>query len=359
MQTTLSARNYTDPAIYETEKNRVFSTTWQYAGHIEKLRKTGDYFVCDVAGQSLIIIRNKAGEIAAFHNVCPHRAARLLSGEGCKKRFACRNHAWTFDTDGRLVSAPNASKVNGFETGNYRLKSCATEVLHGLVFVNLAVDPKPLAQLADGLEQELRDHAPNLPELHFVHRTEATIAANWKVLIENYSECYHCLLNHKGFVNGVVDPASYRISVHGLWQKHSSQSRTGEARVYHYEEQARAHSNEFGAWYLWPNFAFQSYPGGAVHVWSWTALDTATTRVTVDWYFPGSDLKDWEKELIRHHAATTFAEDLPLVESMQQGFSSGVYDPGPLMIDDEQSVLSEHAVAALQNLWREAMGESL
>ena len=355
MKTTLPARNYIDRAVYDSELDKIFKITWQYVGHVEKLQKAGDYFVCDIAGQSLIVTRNAAGDINAFHNVCSHRAARLLSGEGCKNRFSCPYHAWTYDVDGKLIAVLNAANVEGFDKSGLGLKPCATEVMHGLIFINLATELAPLAQLADGFESELRDYAPDLPQLHFVHRTEATLAANWKVAVENYSECYHCQLIHKEFVNGVVDAQSYQIRVNGLWQKHLSKSQTGAAKAYDYEEGGTAHANEFGAWYLWPNFAFQSYPGGAVHVWKWTPIDEETTHVAVDWYFPSAELKDWETDMINHHATTTFAEDIPIVESVQQGLSSQVYNAGPLMIDAEQSVLSEHGVEAIQNLWREAM----
>ena len=82
------------------------------------------------------------------------------------------------------------------------------------------------------------------------------------------------------------------------------------------------HAQEFGAWWLWPSFAFQSYPGGAVHIWAWTPIDVGNTHIAVDWFFPSADLKDWERELVRHDATTTFAEDIPLVESAQNGLAS-------------------------------------
>ncbi len=355
MKETLPAKNYLDPGIFEIEQDRIFRSSWHYVGHVEKLVDPGDFFVCEVAGQSLIVARNTSGAISAFHNVCSHRAARLLDGEGCKRRFSCPYHGWTYNMEGELLRAPNAENVAGFNTADYGLKPCAIEEIHGLVFVNLSANPVALNTMAQGLKEELQSYSPNLPELQFVHRTEAMLSANWKVVVENFSECYHCQLIHKEFVNGIVEPESYRIRVHGLWQKHQSTSRTGSGKAYDFEAQKGTYAAEFGAWYLWPNFAFQSYPGGAVHVWKWTPLETGKTHVAVDWYFPDSDLRDWQRDLIRHHAATTFAEDIPLVESVQQGLGSQVYDQGPLMVDEAGSVLSEHGVVAIQDLWQEAM----
>ena len=356
-QKTLPGSAYTDPEILHREQLAVFARTWQYVCHVEKLRKPGAYFVTEIAGESIIVIRDEDGDLRAFFNVCAHRAARLLSGEGCKKRITCPYHAWTYDSAGNLLAAPNAKNVAGFDTTKYQLKSCGIENLHGLIFVNLNKDAPSLRSFAVGLEQELADHAPSLPYLTFVHRTEAHLKANWKVAIENYSECYHCQLIHKDFVNGVVDPESYRVIIHDHWQTHKSRSRTGRAKAYAFDEGETKHASEFGAWWLWPNFAFQSYPGGAVHTWKWIPIDAGNTYVVVDWFFPSVDLRAWERELIRHHAATTFAEDIPLVESVQQGLASSAYEPGPLMIDAARSQLSEHGVLAIQDLWRGAMGE--
>lgn len=346
---------YRDPAVFSAEQERIFARTWQYVGHVETLRQSGAYMVREVAGESLIVIRDKDGDIRAFFNVCSHRAMRLLKGEGCTRRIACPYHAWTYDTKGDLISAPNADNVAGFDPAGRGLKPCRVETMHGLVFVNLDPDAPALAVAAAGLEDEFKAYAPTLPDLTFVHRTEATVKANWKVSVENFSECYHCTLIHREFVNGVVDPNSYHVRVNGLWQKHLSRSRTGTTKAYDFDDSAAPHANEFGAWWLWPNFAFQSYPGGAVHVWKWTAVDPETTHVAVDWYFPSADLEGWQRDLIDHHAATTFAEDLPIVEDVQQGLASRAYDRGPLMIDGAGTVLSEHGVAAIQDLWLAAM----
>ncbi len=349
----LTAQAYVDPEIFVIEQNLIFASTWQYACHIEKLARPGDYIVCEIATESIIVIRENTTTINAFYNVCPHRASRLLEAEGCKKRFACPYHAWTFNTHGELISAPNAQNVAGFDISNYALKACRVEVMHGLVFVNLDDIAKPLKEQAPELLIDLEAYAPNLPELTFVHRTEALLECNWKVAVENYSECYHCELIHKELTKGVLDMNSYQIRVFERSQKHLSDSQSGESRVYQFKD---SNATDFVAWWLWPNFSFQSYPGGRVHCWNWTPLDIDHTHLTVDWYFPSTDMADWEREMIRHHAATTFSEDSAVMAQVQQGLSSRAYDTGPLMIDAEKSRYSEHAVAAIQQLWRDAMG---
>ena len=348
----LDAENYFEPEVFRREQSRIFARHWQYVCHVEKLVKAGDYVIRDIAGVSLIIMREDARTINAFYNVCAHRAARMLEEEGCKKRFSCPYHAWSYNTSGELICAPNAENVPGFDIAAYRLKPVLVEEIHGLVFVNLDLEARPLSAQIPELIFDLRHYAPNLPKLTFVHRTETYLKANWKIAIENYAECYHCELIHKGLVTGVLDFDTYRIDVIGRTQKHFSRAQLGESRAFEFDEAAQA---EFVAWWLWPNFSFQSYPGGRVHVWQWTAVDAENTHLTVDWFFPSKQLASWEKLLIEHHAANTFQEDQAVINSVHLGMKSPGYQPGPLMIDDEKSRYSEHAVAAIQQWWREDM----
>ena len=115
-------------------------------------------------------------------------------------------------------------------------------------------------------------------------------------------------------------------------------------------------SDEFGGWWLWPNFAIQSHPGALVNIRQWTPIDVDRTHVFVDWYLPSPDPNEWEKNVFADHAAGVFAEDIPIVEMVQEGLGSRGYRGGPLMADRDATVLSEHAVVAIQDLWREAMG---
>ena len=118
----LSAAAYIDAEVYRQEKNKIFARSWQFACHVEKLRCSGDFVVCEVADESLIVMRENEKVINAFYNVCAHRAARLLDGEGCKQRFSCPYHAWTYNTRGELVAAPNAGGVPGFDVRHFGLK---------------------------------------------------------------------------------------------------------------------------------------------------------------------------------------------------------------------------------------------
>ncbi len=352
----LAAVAYTDAAVFDEELDRVFAHSWQYVGHVERVREPGDYFVATIGRESLIVTRTDDGELNALFNVCAHRAARVATGAGRKRRFSCPYHGWTYDGHGCLTHAPNLEHVAGMRLRDYALTTCALEVVHGLIFVNLDASCEPIAQSAPGLADDIASFAPDLPELRFAHRTEATLKANWKVAVENFSECYHCPLVHRSFFSqagdnegGGVDPETYRVELHGVWQRHHGASYSvSDATV------SGRTREEFGVWWLWPNFAVQCHLGSMVNVRQWVPVNVDTTHVFVDWFLPEAP-GPAERQIFADHAAGVFAEDIPLVEMVQQGLGSRGYRGGPLMVDESSSVLSEHAIAAIQSLWKDAM----
>ena len=351
----LQADAYTSPEIFHDELNRIFAKSWQYVGHVEQLRNPGDFFVAECAGESIIVNRTGDGTLNAMFNVCAHRAARVATGKGCKQRFSCPYHGWTYDERGQLVHAPNAGNVAGIKVEDYALSPCSVEEIHGLVFVSLNTPCKPLTESAPGLLDDLRTFAPKLPELQFAHRTEATLATNWKVAVENFSECYHCALVHRSFFSdsgssqgGGVDADSYRIELNGLWHKHhgNAYDETNDGQL--------GQAKQFAGWWLWPNFAVQSHPGDIINVRQWLPVDANHTNVFVDWFLPQPPTEQ-DKHIFSAHANGVFAEDIPIVEMVQRGLHSRGYRGGPLMVDRDSTVLSEHAVAAIQSLWSNAM----
>ena len=346
---------YLDEAVFEAERKAIFGSSWQLVSHVEKLRSAGDRIVVDVVGQSIIVVRGDDGELRAFHNVCPHRGAALLTEEDCARRITCQYHAWGFDLDGALAHVPHESVLGPVNRGTHRLMACQAEEAHGMVFVNLDPAAPSLATTAPWLEDAIREYAPELPSHTHVHRTQSLVKANWKIGIENFSECYHCTVLHKTFVTGIADPGSYRVVDLGTWHRHEASARDGGDTAYNFDTSATSRADEFRVWWMWPNFAMQSYPGGVLHFWTWHPVSADTTLVTVDWYFERAELEPWQEDLIESHAATTFAEDPPVIESIQRSMSSPAYRPGPILVDPDGGPMSEHAVASIHKLWNESM----
>ena len=190
---TLPQRYFVSPEIFAKEEEKVFSTQWVLVGHQSQIAKAGDYFVQEVAGESLIIARDQKGEVRAFYNVCRHRGTRLCEEKvGHSSTIQCPYHAWTYALDGRLVGAPHmdGTAVPGFDKADYSLHAVSLALWEGFIFVNLAIEPAPLEKWFAPLAGKFSHW--NLPKLRSAKRIEYDVRANWKLIFENYSECYHC-----------------------------------------------------------------------------------------------------------------------------------------------------------------------
>ena len=223
---TLPARYYTDAGIFEAEKPAIFYRTWHYAGHVSQVAEPGQFFTTRIHEQNVFVARGRDGELRAFFNVCAHRGHELLQGAGKKNVITCPYHAWAYDFDGRLVNARNSENVAGFDKCDFSLKPVRVEVFCGLVLINLDPDARPFAEQMAGLEDEIRQYLPRVDELGFAQRDTYQVDANWKVLVDNFLECYHCAPAHKDFVD-LVDMESYRTITHKRYSSQCSAARRG------------------------------------------------------------------------------------------------------------------------------------
>ena len=188
----LPARYYIDEDYYRAELEWLFLNKWFHAGRAEDIPDPGQFVVREIAGESLIILRDDRGEVRAFHNVCRHRGTRLVSE--CSGRFSstiqCPYHAWTYNLGGCLVAAPQMDRVDGFRLEDYPLAQVATGVMGRPVFLNISENPASLGAQLDGLDERF---APwGMEQLRCGKRVVYDVAANWKLIIHNYSECLHC-----------------------------------------------------------------------------------------------------------------------------------------------------------------------
>lgn len=351
----LAADRYTDPACFERERERIFRRTWQYAGHASQLENPGDYFAFQLHGHSLFCIKDGHAAIHTFYNACRHRAHQLVEGCGHKRTLVCPYHAWTYAFDGRLRAAPGADRVPGFDPARIHLMRVRTEVVGGFVFVNLDAETAPMEQWYPGLAAALDQYLPDLARLRPVYTREVEERCNWKVSVENYSECYHCRLNHPTFANGVVDADSYDIVAHGHVLRHLTKSVAVDAMSYAIDPHAHPHALDYTSWFLWPTFSFQIYPGNVLNTYIWHAIDHRTTRVERQWFAVDGAESQALRQLAAQDLETTVAEDVRLVESVQRGLESGGYRPSPLIIDPAGGVSSEHSIRALYEWLGEAM----
>lgn len=192
----LEQRFYTDPDIYRLEIERIINRNWTLAGHVSQIPHPGDFFITEVAGESAIVVRGSDHKVKAFANVCRHRGSTVcLEKSGSTRKFECPYHGWMYDIDGRLTAARAMDK--DFDKSSHGLYPVSADVLGGLIFVCFSDDPP-------SLEGAKRDLAEPFAMFGFedlkvaAHRTYP-IAANWKLAIENYQECYHCATAHPDY----------------------------------------------------------------------------------------------------------------------------------------------------------------
>lgn len=184
---------YHEPEIYEGEIRRIFLKSWQYVGHASQIPERGDYFLFEIAGESVILVRDGEGHVNALLNVCRHRGSRICdTTEGHEKRFTCKYHGWTYGLDGSLRGLGFAPE--GIDKSRLGLKRLQARVFQGLIFINFDPEAVPFDPIENDLGPLL---APwGLERAKIAHRRNYPIASNWKLAVENYCECYHCLPAH-------------------------------------------------------------------------------------------------------------------------------------------------------------------
>jgi len=343
---TLPGPFYFDPEHYAQELQHIFQRTWQYVCHTSTLAIEGAYQVCDIGEQSVLVLHGQDGQLRAFHNVCQHRAHRLLEGCGqLRGAITCPYHAWRYDQAGGLLSARHSCEVAGFDPDRAHLSGVRLEVLCGLVFVNLDPGAVPLANQLAGLEAQLRSFSPAPEALYHSYSHTYALQANWKVSVENYSECYHCPGCHPSLSQQTLDLNSYRIDLHPGFHAHLSADQ-GEQQGYATNPDA-PRTGEFGAWYIWPSLCIEVYPGGYMNLLHHVPLGPQRCEQRVQWFTQGPR-PDPEEQAVIDFVAVVREEDLPLCESVQKGLHSQGYKGGRLMVDVPRSGFSEHAVHDIQ-----------
>jgi Rieske 2Fe-2S family protein len=213
LQKTLPSSYYLSDEIFAREQERIFCREWFCAGREEQLPKPGDHLVLDVTGESILVVRTKEGELKAYYNVCRHRGAQLCEptdpdsedfGDGDVKLkggvlgttgIRCPYHQWTYALDGRLLNAPYFSEGDGFCQSDFSLYSVGLACWGGFFFLHLA--PEELQESAGSMQEQLGEIVTRVQRYPLADlRTAATITykvqANWKAILENYNECYHC-----------------------------------------------------------------------------------------------------------------------------------------------------------------------
>ncbi len=351
---TVPARFYSEPGIFACEKDAIFYRNWWLAGHVSKLAEPGCYITTRIHDQNIVILRGRDGALRAFFNVCQHRGHELLSGEGQVPIITCPYHAWAYGLDGKLRSARGTEAMADFDPESFCLKTLAVEVLGGLVFVKIAPGGRGLADLTGPLGDELRRFCPRIDELVFAHRHSYDVACNWKVLADNFLECYHCAPAHKDFVD-LVDMETYSIKLHEIHSAQISRRVRSSANSAYRLEEGQA-TFGYAGWFLWPNLTIWMMPGEP-NLMTLQIIPVGPERSIeyLDWYLLSPEPSAQMQEAMVYMDEVLQPEDIGLCESVQRGLHSLGYNQGRFVCAPDDRGESEHAVHHFQNLVMQAM----
>ncbi len=340
---TLPARYYTSEEAFEYEKEKIFANSWICVAHRSELAEPNDYVTREVIGESIVALRDRDGVLRAFYNVCPHRGHQLLQGSGRSRNvITCPYHAWTFKLDGELALARNCEGVSNFDKDKASLVPVQVEEYAGFVFINMNPDAGTVEEQLPGLEARLRQACPVIDQLHLGARFVTQTPANWKNIVDNYMECYHCGPAHPGFADSVqVD--KYHHTLHGNWTLQFGLAKSSEKS---FKIDASVKDPSFSGFWAWPCTMFNVPPGADFMTVIYEfPVSAGVTLQHYEIYFLNKELTEAQQKLVEWYRDVFRPEDLRLVESVQRGLQSrGYRGQGRIMVDRDRTGISEHGI---------------
>lgn len=335
----LPARDYHAPDVFELERERIFFRKWLCVGREEQLPRVGDYLVREILGESVLIVRDRAGRIHGFDNVCRHRGSRLCDREQGQVPgvIQCPYHGWTYSLEGNLIGTPNVGVVEGFDKADYPLHPVGVDTWEGFLFVNLSTTPAPLAEQLGAAPSAYARY--RIGDLRVGHRVEAEVAANWKILAENYCECLHCPIVHPELVEivplfrrGLIDEADGHPGAR-LRPGATTWTRTGRSMAPPLPGLSEEDRNSYYGALVFPNMLIDIL-SDVVRVEILWPVGPERTKSVREWLFHPSAMArdDFDpSEIIEFHDLVD-RQDVAVCENAQKGvrsrsFVQGVYPP--------------------------------
>jgi choline monooxygenase len=349
---TLASRFYTDPAILAVERARIFQRTWQLVGTLSQscgeiagLSRTisdpESYFTAEVAGEPIIVVRDKQGTLRAFSNVCRHRAGPIALGSGCKHVLRCQYHGWTYTLEGKLIGTPDTDGVELFDRSTMGMVPLRVETWEQFIFVNFDTAAPPLADFLGQIPQQAAGF--EFAGLQFAERRDYVIDCNWKVYVDNYLEGYHIPIAHPGLMKE-LDYANYRTDT---FRYHSQQFAPIRA-MHDGDSGERFYKPGSGlqeALYFWifPNLMLNIYPDN-ISTNLIVPLSQDKTLTIFEWFFHDVKFQANQERIARAIAFSDEVqqEDITLCTNVQKGLHSSTYDRGRYSVKRENGVHHFH-----------------
>lgn len=336
---------YRDPDFLAAEREAVFRDAWQIVCHLNDIPNAGDYHSLNLLGESIMVLRGPDGQVRAFHNVCRHRAARLLDGDSgnCGRRIICPYHAWTYDCSGRLTGVPHRREFPDFDLADYPLLSVEHEIYHGFIFIRLVDRGGPsVAAMMAPYEHEIS--AYRMAEMVPMGRvTTRARAVNWKNVGDNYSDSLHINVAHPGltrlFGHGYgLEASEWVDKMWGRLIDPPSKSRSERFYQTYLPPVPHLPAERQRLWTyfkLWPNQAFDIYPD-QIDFMQWLPTSPTTCMIREIAYVHPDARR--EMKAVRYANwrinRQVSLEDKDLIERVQQGMGSSAYTTGPLGLNE-------------------------
>jgi ferredoxin-NADP reductase/phenylpropionate dioxygenase-like ring-hydroxylating dioxygenase large terminal subunit len=344
---TLPARWYTDPEITERELRGLFSKSWAYVGPANELRNVGDYITGYIGGLIPVVVVRDANGLNGLVNICRHRRHEVMKGRGNAPALKCGYHAWTYNLAGSLQGAPRTVNEPGFRLEDYPLLPLRVEILGPWVFINADHGAPPITEQYGKVIEVIGNSGIDLDSLVLYSREEWESYANWKTMLENYLECYHCAVAHPGFSAAIdVKPENYNLGVHGWFSsqvgavRQSALENRSQVKIY----DARGEIAQAQYHLLFPNMTININPGFpnlSIDVW-WPNGPNGTKGFS-EQYFASGVAEEFAKDLIDFNRQVGIEDD-DLTDSVQRGLRAGVVDQGRFLTG------AEHLVGHFQKL---------
>ncbi|MFJ6456111.1 aromatic ring-hydroxylating dioxygenase subunit alpha [Paenarthrobacter sp. NPDC091669] len=346
--TSLPQNYYLSPDLYEVDLSKVWRNQWLLAGHVSQIPRKGSYFTFEMANESLIITRGANDSVNALHNTCRHRGFRICEAgsSGQTRRVVCPYHAWSFELDGQLMAAPSHSDGEGFDFRDFGLHRAQVEVWQGFIFVNFSEEP--LSSLADELKNADDSFCTMKGDRMKIAATiEYPCAANWKLLMENILECYHCAPSHPELCQ-VLDLEEMH-NHHQEWTaarpydhsymplKKGLQSLTRDGSVVSKKllgeyADGRPVPEGFATGFVFqPTGIFSEFYVDHGITTKVFPVSPTESKLIVDWYVnaEAEEGVDYQLEELTFLWDVTTQQDIALTEGQQLGVNSSKYTPGP------------------------------
>jgi carnitine monooxygenase subunit len=336
----LPAWTYYDQDFFRLEREKVFLPAWHLVGHVNELQEIGDYLTFKMYNEIAFVVRGKDGVIRGFHNVCRHRAARMVDGEfgNCGRNLVCPYHAWTYQLDGTLSGVPYLDQYENFDKSEHGLTPVETDVFEGLIFIRFAPGGPSLKEYMEPVAEELRLY--RVAEMKAMrHPRNRLREVNWKNATDNYVDALHIRVAHDG-LHGLLGD-SYTLSVDRGAHKIYSQVETGQMaslsnKLYretlpHVDHLPEDRQHMWTYYKLWPNLMFDVY-ADQIDFMQFIPLTPTTCILRENIYALEDDRREMKlaRYLNQRINRDVNREDKDLIERVQEGMGSLSFAQGPL-----------------------------